>query len=137
MYLVYKNKSFKNAPDISVDSLVSMREKGEKHILVDVREKKEIEVSTIPFAITKKEFENNFSKYKDQKIIIYCTIGYRSGIYTKKLQEKKLNAFNLVGGVLSWAHAQQEFVSSSGSLNIVHVYGKRWDLVPEEFQSVW
>ena len=137
MYQAYKNKDFKEVPDLSVDSLLALQKKGKKVVLVDVREKKEIKVSTIPGAISQKKFEKNIRKYRDYQIVVYCTIGYRSGIYTEKLRRKNLKAYNLIGGVLDWAHAGQKFSNPSGDSLKVHVYGQEWNLAPEGYQPVW
>ena len=136
MYERYKQKSFPNTPDVKVEELPQIQKK-QKVILVDVRTKKEEKVSTIPGAISKEEFEKNFDKYKNDLIVPYCTIGYRSGLYTKELLKKGLRARNLMGGVLAWAFAGKKFASPSGDSTRVHVYGKKWNLLPENYKGVY
>jgi len=136
MYAEYKAKDFPYVPDITVEAFQKLK-KTNKVILVDVRSEKEQKVSMIPSAITAKEFEKDAERYKDYIIVVYCTIGYRSGKYVKKLRKKGFNAFNLIGGVLSWAHAGQKFSSPVGDSLKVHVYGKKWNLVPEGYKAVW
>lgn len=135
MFAKYKEEAFADAPEITVEELMEEKDR-EQVVLVDVRTQKEKSVSMIPGAITAEEFEKNQRKYRGKKLIIYCTIGYRSGVYTKKLRMMKLNAYNLKGGVLAWAHAKQKFVDEHGETMKVHVYGKRWDLLPAGYQSV-
>jgi rhodanese-related sulfurtransferase len=135
MFEGYKKGAFADVPDITVEQMQSDSTKD--YIIVDTREKKEQKVSMIPGAITQKEFEKNKKKYKGKTVVAYCTIGYRSGVYAKKLNKKGVTAYNLVGGVLSWAHEGNEFVCDSGSTRNVHVYGKDWDLAPEEYQATW
>ncbi len=106
-------------------------------IYVDVREDKEIKVSMIPNAITMKEFSLNEDQFKDKNIVVYCTIGYRSGLFTKKLLDKGFSAFNLKGGVLMWSHADKEFTSNGKPTKKVHVYGGTWDLVNDGYTSVY
>ena len=48
-------------------------------------------------------FEMQKTDFKENLILVYCTVGCRSGAYTKKLQKQGFNAFNLYGGVLAWA----------------------------------
>jgi rhodanese-related sulfurtransferase len=136
MYQAYKTKSFPKIPDISAEDLVELK-KQEKIILVDVRTPEGWKVSMIPEAITAREFEKNMDRYKENKIIPYCTIGYRSGLYTQKLLKKNVNAFNLIGGVLAWAFAEQKFVGSDGDSLRVHVYDKKWNLLPQGYKAVW
>ncbi len=136
MYQAYKSKSFPNIPDISVEEYLKLK-KEEKVVLVDVREPREQEVSMIPGAITKKEFEKDIKKYKNNIIVLYCTIGYRSGLYTQKLVKKNYKVMNLIGSVLAWAHAGQPFIGPKGETRRVHVYGKKWNLLPRGYEGVW
>ncbi len=132
----YHKEVFPEIPDFSVEKLVA-RQKTEKIILVDVRTPEEYGVSMIPGAITAEEFEANTDKYKDHKIVTYCTIGYRSGVYAKKLRKKNIRAINLAGGILAWAHAGKTFTSETGETRKVHVYGKNWSLLPDAYQPDW
>jgi hypothetical protein len=51
--------------------------------------------------------------------------------------KKNVNAFNLIGGVLAWAFAEQKFVGSDGDSLRVHVYDKKWNLLPQGYKAVW
>jgi len=136
MYQAYKKHSFPNAPEVTVQELLQW-EKKEKPILVDVRGKKERRVSAIPGAITLDELCGNKNEYLNRKIIVYCTIGYRSGKQVVKMRKKGWNAYNLVGGVLAWSHAGQLFSAPDGDSLRLHVYGKKWNLAPEKYKAVW
>ena len=135
-YEGYHKNVFPEVPDLSVENLLD-RQKKEKIVVVDVRSPEEYGVSTVPGAITAEKFETNRKQYKDHKIVAYCTIGYRSGLYAKKLREKNVEAFNLAGGVLAWAHAGKTFACQTGETRKVHVYGKNWNLLPEAYQPDW
>ena len=136
MYERYKSEAFSDAPDISVEELLRLLKK-EKTVLADVRSKKERKVSIIPGALTEKEFKKKLNQYKDEKIIVYCTIGYRSGIFTRKMKKRNLDAYNLIGGILAWAHAGQTFSSPNNDSLSAHVYGEDWNLLPEMYRAVW
>lgn len=136
MYQSYKSKSFPGIPDISVEELIKIK-REKKVILVDVRDPEEWKISMIPGAITKETFLDDLQHYKEYVIIPYCTIGYRSGLYTKELSDKKLNSVNLRGGVLAWAHAKQIFTSTDGDSQKVHVYSERWNLLPKGYKAIW
>jgi len=54
-------------------------------VYVDVREKNEYRVSMIKDSLTKDEFLNNKELYRNRNIVVYCTIGYRSGLFSNAL----------------------------------------------------
>jgi rhodanese-related sulfurtransferase len=136
MYQSYKSESFPDIPDISVEELLKFQKK-ENVILVDVRNPEEWTISMLPGAITKETFMDNIHHYKEYMIIPYCTIGYRSGLFTKEISKTKLNSKNLRGGVLTWAHAKQKFVNTDGDSQKVHVYGEKWNLLPKGYKAIW
>ena len=86
-------------PTIDPDGLKSM---GENVYILDARELEEYEVSHIPKAkfIGYKDFDADMlpQMSKDDKIVIYCTIGYRSEKIGEKLEEIGYeNVYNLYG----------------------------------------
>ena len=120
-----------------MDELIEKMKK-EKVILVDNREPEEREVSTIPGSIADKEFEAEIDKYRDAAVVVYCTIGNRSGYYTDRLRQQGIDAYNLKGGVLAWAQAGKLFVDDTGNeTNRVHVYGPKWSLLPDGYEPIW
>jgi rhodanese-related sulfurtransferase len=136
MYYEYKTEAFQDVDDLTVDKLrARLRDGGV--VILDVREKKEREVSMIPGAISEEEFKKKKRQYKDSTVVVYCTIGYRSGVYAQELTRKGYTAYNLVGGVLAWAHAGGQFVHDGSPTMKIHVYGKEWDLAPLEYESTW
>ena len=108
-------------------------------VLVDVREPRELAVSTIPGALTRDEFEARKAelKAKGATIVPYCTIGYRSGLYTEELREQGFEAKNLEGSLLSWTWAGGPLVHDDEPTKRVHVYGPQWNLVAEGYEGVW
>lgn len=135
LYAGYR-EAFPEVVDITVPVLVAMRETTTV-VLVDVRSREEQAVSMIPGAITRKEFEDSADEYRGTTVVAYCTIGYRSGRYTRELQKKGWNAYNLRGSVLAWAHAGLPFVNAEGETRAVHVYGALWNLLPPEYVATW
>ena len=107
-------------------------------LFIDVREPKEILVSTIPGSISQQQFVANPSAYKNKKIIAYCTIGYRSSKFVKHWNRQGFNISNLRGSLLLWTHANGPLVDSQGiPTHQMHVYGRKWDLLPAVYQSVY
>ncbi|MCG6924648.1 MAG: rhodanese-like domain-containing protein [Acidobacteria bacterium] len=136
LYEGYKEK-FPGVPEITVEALAEQLAGPEPPVLVDVRGDREREVSTIPGAISRQEFEERRGELAGREIVTYCTIGYRSGLYTRKLVEDGWRASNLRGSIVSWTHVGGELVKYGAPTRRVHVYGKRWNLVAEGYEAVW
>jgi sodium/bile acid cotransporter 7 len=136
MYESYRDE-FPGINEVSVEELKGWMAE-EEIVLIDVREDDERAVSIIEGAITKKGYESDLEAYSGKKIVAYCTIGYRSGLYVKKLKDKGIDAYNLQGSILAWVNAGMPLQDESGnSTNRVHVYGKKWNIVPNEYEGVW
>ncbi len=138
MYREYA-REFPQVKGITVKELQQLQQQDRDVILVDVRSLKEREVSIIPGAITSEQFEGNLEQYGngDVTIVAYCTIGYRSGKYASKLQQRGINVLNLEGSLLAWSHIQGKLVNRNGSTNKVHVFGRQWQLTADDYQPVW
>jgi rhodanese-related sulfurtransferase len=123
MYGKYR-KDFPSVKDISAEELAKRLD--------------ERAVSMIPGAISKAEFEAHRADFAGKPIVVHCTIGYRSGVYVEKLAAESVDALNLAGSILSWVHAGQPVVDAEGNeTHRVHVYGAKWDLLPEGYQALW
>ena len=138
MYEQYAEE-FPLVESITVEYFQQLQQQGKKMVLVDVRSPEEREVSIIPGAISVEEFEVNLPQYKngDATIIAYCTIGYRSGKYARKLKQQKINILNLEGSLLAWSHVRGKLVDSAGLTRKVHVFGRKWNLTAEDYEPVW
>ena len=122
-------------PDLSAAEAIELVQAG-RAILVDVRTKEEMDVSMIEGAISKKTFEASKADYSDKLVIPYCTIGARSGKYTKELAEAGIAAKNLRGSVLSWSHENLGFTRNGKPTKKIHVFDPYWDLVANGFTAV-
>ena len=149
-----------------------------KFILVDARSRAEQMVSMIPNAITLIQFEANLNSSTSadagtsleypsasEVVVIYCTIGYRSGLEAQRLRHKyHLNVKNL-DGIVGYTHAcaqLQDQEATGGNPNKivkgensntrryalvdpntqqpttkVHVFGSMWDVASDGFQTEW
>ncbi|MEM8667317.1 MAG: rhodanese-like domain-containing protein [Planctomycetota bacterium] len=107
-----------------------------KFVLVDVRTQEELDVSVIPGAITKAEYEKNQAKYSGKTVIPYCTIGGRSGAYAKKLAKDGVSVKNYKGSILDWVKNEMPVVTLKGeSTNRVHTYSDRYT-IPSKYEQV-
>lgn len=113
-------------------------------ILLDIRQPEEQAVSMIPFAITTREFAERFRKGipKGKRIVVYCTIGYRSGQYAMQLATQRITAENLEGGLLAWTHigGPLEVRNASGMATPtfrLHIFSSGWNLLHPDYEAVW
>ncbi|QDV41752.1 molybdopterin biosynthesis protein MoeB [Stieleria neptunia] len=105
-------------------------------VLVDVRSDAEVNVSIIPGAITKKQYEANRQDYQGRTVIPYCTVGGRSGAYAKQLVAKGVTVKNYKGSILKWIDAELPLVTLDGKpTNRVHTYSDRYK-IPSKYEQV-
>jgi rhodanese-related sulfurtransferase len=103
-------------------------------VFLDTREKREYEVSHIKNAVWSGYDDFNINRLKgipkNQKIIIYCSIGYRSEKITNKLLKAGYtDVVNLVGGIFEWKNLGYPIVDNNGKeINQVHAYNKVWGI---------
>jgi rhodanese-related sulfurtransferase len=136
LYAGYRAE-FPEAPELSVEELLDrLRGPGEV-VLVDVRTDSEREISMIPGSMSRLEYEQLRSDLGEHTVVTYCTIGYRSGLYTEELRQQGWDAYNLEGSILAWTHAGQELESDGKKTRRLHVYGNRWDLAADGYETVW
>ncbi len=128
---------FSDVPHISIEEYLSWKKESKQTVLIDVRPIQERKVSIIPGAISIDEFESNSQKYEDKKIIAYCTIGYRSSEYVRKLKKKKLEAYNLKESLLGWAHRGLMFEKDGTQTKKAHVYEEAWNFLPAGYEGIF
>ncbi|SES88520.1 Rhodanese-related sulfurtransferase [Nitrosomonas marina] len=130
---------FGDIPTISNKSLRPLLNKANSElVLVDVRTPEERRISVIPGAITKDDFEENPAKYQNRTVVVYCTIGYRSGQYTRQLRQQGLDAYNLSEGILGWAHIDGRLVNDQQqTTRQVHVYSRPWNLAVKNHTVIY
>ena len=103
-------------------------------LFVDTRELKEFEVSHIKNAIWSGYDNFNIKTLKgipkNQKIILYCSVGYRSEKITEKLLKAGYtNVSNLVGGIFEWKNLGYPVVDNKGNeTDQVHAFDKNWSI---------
>lgn len=131
-----------SVPAITVKNLIQIKDNV---VLLDAREVKEYAVSHIPGAnyIGFDDFDESVLAGidKDQRIVVYCSIGYRSEKIGEKL--KKLgykNTYNLFGSIFEWANAGQPLVDQNGQeTHMLHTFNKKWSkwVIEGKVEKVW
>ena len=130
-----KRLLFPAQPEISVAEWLA-RPLDQSAVLVDVREPHERRVSMLPGAITQEDFERNSARYRSWMVVPYCTIGLRSGLYTREIRGRGFEVRNLAGSALAWAHAGLPFEAGGKVTRRVHVYNADWNLLPSGYEPV-
>ena len=129
-------RQFPTVQTVSADEVEKLKNR-KRTVIVDVRTPKERAVSFIPASISQSDFESNLAKYEGGTIIAYCTIGYRSAQFAQTLAKKGIEVHNLKGGILSWINSGFPLVDQVGPTRKVHVYGRKWNIVPSGYQAKW
>ncbi|MBX2799898.1 MAG: hypothetical protein KTR31_19620 [Myxococcales bacterium] len=136
MYASYR-VAFSGVRDVSAAELKTTLDKGSDWVLVDVRPPVEREVSTLPGSITLAQLRADPAAYQKRRIVVFCTVGARSGWEARSLTKEGFDVRNLRGSLLAWTHAGGTLVDAAGAqTRRVHVYGRRWNLVASGYEPV-
>ncbi len=135
-YQTLRLMQFAEVPDITPNQVQVWRAAGRPLVLVDVREPRERQVSTLPGAISQEEFEADPQRYRSSLVVPYCTIGLRSGLYGQQLQQQGFQVRNLAGSALAWAHADLLFEHQGQPTRRLHVYSPDWNMLPRGYEAV-
>ncbi|MGB3207247.1 MAG: rhodanese-like domain-containing protein [Crinalium sp.] len=103
-------------------------------IIIDARSEAEYAVSHLPGAKHLKVItpdailrKSSFAYAHDPKIVVYCSIGYRSAKVAQQLQQARFDdVFNLEGGIFQWANEQRPLFKDGQSTQLVHPYNDVW-----------
>ncbi len=107
-------------------------------VIVDARAEEEMVVSTIPDAISMDELCANLESYRQTSMLIYCTIGCRSGDAAESLMADGFQTHNLWGGVIAWALHGNPFITTDGEDTYqVHVFDEKWNVIPLPYETTW
>ena len=112
-------------------------------VILDSREMKEYKISHLKEA--RYAGYDNFEASclegvsKGQKIVVYCSIGYRSERIGEQLKAKGYtNVYNLYGGIFDWVNQGNEVVDGKGKkTEKVHTYNKKWSKWLQKGEKVY
>lgn len=137
VYRMFANYSedFPEVPVMTPHTAMEMA-KDERAVFVDVREPEEMAVSMLPGAVPAEIFLKNPDRWRNQTIVLYCTIGYRSGKLAQELAAKGISTTNLAGGILGWVFEGGRVYRHEAEVKKVHVYGKKWNYLPAGYEPV-
>ena len=111
-------------------------------LFLDAREPKEYAVSHLRGArevgYDHFDIQSISSVQKNQRIVVYCSVGYRS----EKIAEKLLaagftNVANLYGGIFEWVNQGNPVYDEKGETDQVHAYSRTWGIWLKKGEKVY
>ncbi len=129
-------------PYISVEELAMPKTKA---IILDSRETREYEVSHLKDAICVGYDNFNIDSiqklypHKDEKIVVYCSLGIRSETIGEKLKKAGYtNVFNLYGGIFEWKNKGFPVLDPEGkATEKIHTFNKDWSKWLEKGEKIY
>ncbi len=127
---------------VPVISVQDLKKNQSDYIVLDAREKEEFDISHIQGAkyIGYKKFNKKMMTDipKDSKIVLYCSVGYRSEKIGKKLQKMGYtNVQNLFGSIFEWVNQGYTVVDNlNHPVFKVHTYNKKWSQWVDENKAI-
>ncbi len=128
--LILKTLLSHSVPEVTVPQVKTMNDA----LLLDAREWKEYQVSHLKNAkfVGYDQFDLDKLKLinKNQKIVVYCSVGYRSEKIADKLKQAGYaNVSNLYGGIFEWVNQGNVVVDEKGTATEnIHAYSKAWSV---------
>ena len=125
---IYSN----TVPQIRSDSLTSLLEQRTRLSILDTRPEVEYEVAHLKGARCVGYEDFHLDKVKDlardQIIIVYCSVGYRSERIGERLQEAGYTkVYNLYGGIFEWKNKNNLVYDRTETVtDSMHVYSPKW-----------
>ncbi len=116
-------------------TLLNQPDKKNTTLLIDSRAPGEFEISHLSGAEnlqTPAEVKAYLTTLPQppERIIVYCSVGYRSADLTTRIQDEKITGIptqNLLGSIFSWANEERPLVNDKDkTTDKVHPYNKKW-----------
>ncbi len=105
-------------------------EGGARPILLDAREAAEFDVSHLAGARRVDPDRTDFGSLdldRSRRVVVYCSVGWRSGLLADRLRVAGFEVYNLEGGVFQWANEGRPMVTRGGEVaRRVHPYDAVW-----------
>ena len=118
-------------PLIKPEALLALQDSSKVHLL-DTRAPEEFAVSHLQGAkfVDYDAFDPAAVAHlpKDEPVVVYCSVGYRSERIGEKLQEMGFSqVFNLYGGIFYWKNKDHAVMNEHNvETDSVHTYNRLW-----------
>jgi len=129
----------KSVPSVGCEDIKKMK----NIVLLDTREKREYEVSHLKDARWVGFVNFNLKSVdaipKDANIVVYCSIGVRSGKIGEKLMQAGFtNVPNLYGSIFEWVNQGNPVYDMTGKpTNKIHGYNWKWGVWCNKGEKVY
>lgn len=130
-----------SVPVISCNDLEGMKNEV---LILDSRTRPEYDVSHIPGAhfIGFDAFDEALlaDVPKEKKIVVYCSIGYRSEKVGERIQAMGYEVSNLYGSIFEWVNQGKQIVDNTGhKTHELHTYNRKWSkwVEADSVQKTW
>ena len=125
---------FPTVARVSTDTLQSWLDESPQRknlLLFDVREPEEYAVSHLQGARPAPSKDEALKALQgtpsDQRIVLYCSVGYRSSELAQFLMKKGYTeVYNLEGSIFAWANEGRPVYRGKERVTVVHPYDKIW-----------
>jgi len=122
---------FPGVPHLGVDDLWERLRTGPGPILLDARTDEEFAVGHLPGAVRARSLDEAIAAIARREaglpVVVYCSIGYRSGRLAQALRRAGREDFaNLEGSLFAWANAGLPVVRNGRPVRAVHPFDARW-----------
>ena len=123
----FLRRQFPDSPGIQTNELDDKIQSNQNVFLVDCRRPDEYSVSRIPnatnihFKCSDEDLKSALEDLNENVIIVnYCSLGYRSGVMTKRILDlgldnvSKERVYNLEGSIFKWAQEERPLIDNKG-----------------------
>ena len=125
---------FPTVARVSTDTLQSWLDESPQRknlLLFDVREPEEYAVSHLQGARPAPSKDEALKALQgtpsDQRIVLYCSVGYRSSELAQFLMKKGYTeVYNLEGSIFAWANEGRPVYRGKERVKVVHPYDRIW-----------
>lgn len=121
-------------PWISTSSLAATLAAGSPPVLFDVRTEAEYATSHIEGALRVEPGveADAVSVPPGRPVVVYCSIGYRSADFARRLRDRGIEVRNLAGGIFQWANEDRPMMRAGEVTQRVHPYDATWGRLVED-----
>jgi rhodanese-related sulfurtransferase len=119
---------YPGVPWISTAELSRELEAEPRPLLLDVRTQAEFDVSHLRGAQRVEPGTDgaDIELPPGRPVVVYCSVGYRSGQLGRALQARGVDVHNLAGGLFQWANEGRPMVRGADTVGVVHPYDLEW-----------
>ena len=133
-------QTFPSVQHVSTDELARRLVDDRPPILLDIREREEFAVSSLPNARLATTAADALALIegipRDRAIVVYCSVGYRSADVARQLMAAGFSeVYNLEGSIFAWANEGRSIVRGNEVVGEVHPFNRKWGQLLE--RSLW